>query len=54
MESKWEEPVEDVGRPRRRYYSFTFDGLERARSALAAAQAETASDLRKLQPQPGF
>lgn len=54
VESKWEEPVEDVGRPRRRYYSFTFDGLERARSALAAAQAETASDLRKLQPQPGF
>jgi PadR family transcriptional regulator, regulatory protein PadR len=36
LESRWEDidPVEE-GRPRRRYYRFTSDGAERARTALS-------------------
>jgi PadR family transcriptional regulator, regulatory protein PadR len=38
LESRWEDPAEHVaaGRPRRRYYRFTPDGLERAQAVVGA------------------
>jgi PadR family transcriptional regulator, regulatory protein PadR len=47
--------VEDVdpaqaGRPRRKYYSFTPDGAERARDALARTTAATPSRVSNLRP----
>jgi DNA-binding PadR family transcriptional regulator len=37
LESRWEDPNEHItqGRPRRRYYKLTDDGVEQARTALA-------------------
>jgi|SRR5437762_2752307 len=56
VEKYWEDPAEDVGRPRRRYYRFTSNGAETAREALArlteAERGDTTS--RRLRPQPGY
>ena len=47
LESSWEDPDEhanaDPPRPRRRYYSFTKDGVELARVALARAYSSKPS-----------
>jgi PadR family transcriptional regulator, regulatory protein PadR len=55
IESFWETPAdhEDQGRPRRRYYSFTNDGAQTARRAIAEASASSA-DLSGLRPQLGY
>ncbi|GAA3398659.1 PadR family transcriptional regulator [Cryptosporangium minutisporangium] len=54
-ETHWEEidPVE-AGRPARRYYRLTADGVERARNALAVLHARTGSAARAtLRTAPG-
>jgi DNA-binding PadR family transcriptional regulator len=53
VEKFWEEPVEDAGRPRRRYYRFTAGGAEQARIALAAATQPTTAAA-SLRPQLGY
>lgn len=59
VESFWEDPAEheDQGRPRRRYYRLTGEGVKSARSAVAGAdkagqQAWAAPG--QLRPQPGY
>jgi DNA-binding PadR family transcriptional regulator len=50
LESAWEEvDPHEKGRPRRRYYTLTPDGAERARFALAKAHASTAA-ITRLRP----
>jgi DNA-binding PadR family transcriptional regulator len=44
LESAWEDiDPHEQGRPRRRYYTLTPDGAERARRALAQARTSTAA-----------
>jgi PadR family transcriptional regulator PadR len=50
VESHWEEPDThvDEGRPRRRYYTITRDGMQRSRDAIADAYES------RRQPAPGW
>ncbi len=50
VEKFWEEPAEDVRRPRRRYYRFTTTGVTDARQLLAEARAGAPTASRHLQP----
>lgn len=57
VESFWEDPEEHAAaqpsRPRRRYYKFTTDGAEQARTAMAEAYSKRARRGRtKLVPSP--
>ncbi|MGH3923345.1 MAG: PadR family transcriptional regulator [Pseudonocardiaceae bacterium] len=56
IDSFWETPVahEDQGRPRRRYYRLTGDGVPAARRAIAVATAPGAPGLSGLRPHPGY
>ena len=54
LENFWEEPPEDAGRPRRRYYRFTVDGAEQVRQVLAMATQSSSSFAARLRPQAGF
>ncbi|WDZ85492.1 PadR family transcriptional regulator [Micromonospora cathayae] len=57
LESFWEDPAEheDQGRPRRRYYRLTGDGVRVARSAVAARTGDAPATARSaLRPRPGF
>jgi DNA-binding PadR family transcriptional regulator len=50
LESAWEDiDPHEQGRPRRRYYTLTPDGAERARDAVARAHASTAA-ITRLRP----
>jgi DNA-binding PadR family transcriptional regulator len=52
LDSRWEDVDPQVaGRPARRYYRLTADGVHAARSALAAAYRP--SPVRRLRPQVG-
>lgn len=53
VEKFWEEPAEDAGRPRRRYYRFTPGGAEQARLALAVT-TQSAAAQSPLRPQLGY
>lgn len=55
LESRWEDisPHEE-GRPRRRYYSLTEDGAERARVALAQAATSLTTLGLRLRPAGGL
>ena len=51
LESRWEDvDPREQGRPRRRYYRLTRDGIERARTALASVRG--AGTLLTLRPNP--
>ncbi|MGB2571255.1 PadR family transcriptional regulator [Micromonospora citrea] len=59
VESFWEDPAEheDQGRPRRRYYRLTGDGLKAAQGAVVdVVEARHASPAQPvpLRPQPGY
>ncbi len=52
LSSRWEDvDVSAEGRPARRYYRLTADGVQAARSALARAHRPSPST--RLRPQPG-
>lgn len=58
VESFWEDPAEheDQGRPRRRYYRLTGDGVRVAGSAVATGSGEAHATAAPsvLRPSPGF
>ncbi|MBY8875047.1 PadR family transcriptional regulator [Micromonospora sp. PLK6-60] len=57
VHSFWEDPAEheDQGRPRRRYYRLTGDGVRAARSCLADADARNnPTSSAYLLPRPGY
>jgi DNA-binding PadR family transcriptional regulator len=52
VESRWEDvDPSEAGRPARRYYRLTTDGVERARDGLARAYRPRSAPVR---PQPGL
>jgi PadR family transcriptional regulator, regulatory protein PadR len=53
LQSSWEQvDPREQGRPRRRYYRLTPDGVELARDALARAYSPAATMLARLRPDP--
>src|SRR5262245_43377990 len=55
IESFWEstDDHETQGRPRRRYYRFTTDGIQLARRAMTTGDAASPATRTGLRPQPG-
>jgi PadR family transcriptional regulator PadR len=56
LDSFWEDPAEheDQGRPRRRYYRLTGEGVVSARDALVAHAGVGVTTPAALRPQPGY
>jgi DNA-binding PadR family transcriptional regulator len=55
LEAEWEQHDPDAGRPPRKFYRLSKDGMARARTTLAEAHAATApaKPLRASRPVPG-
>ncbi|GIH20661.1 PadR family transcriptional regulator [Rugosimonospora africana] len=56
LDSFWEDPAEheEQGRPRRRYYRLTGDGVDHTRAALATLPAGASPARAGLRPRPGY
>lgn len=56
LDSFWEDPAEheEQGRPRRRYYRLTGDGVDCARAALARQTTGGPATCAGLRPRPGY